>query len=792
MKKTLTSLLSLLALSSLFMFSSCQKETVGNGTQFRATMEGCTSKDGKTALNGTALNWVAGDEIAVYGTAGRGIYTATPQTPATVALFDNVSGETGDAPFRAYYPTTLTTDGIHVTLPAVQTTADGSLTEFPMYAQSGDNTLAFRNLCGALKLHLTKAGVSVSSIEVSTNTPINGQYTLRYTGVPVIDYESDGTNSTVLECENPQPIANGKDFYIYLPHGNYTDVEFTITATDGSVCTKHSKANVAIYITRSQYTTINLGENELVFVDPEELRQEVISNAEKVMDNVGSIFKYSETIEAMAAHLGEIKTMANVEDAWQDGEAICVKIKDGGVIMWSYYQEVNSTVDTTILDPLINRLQWALPLSKDGAICSEKSICILNAFDDSFEPNKTLLYNIIRRELYNLGWKTSIIERSKVTPHFIVNNISKYGMTIIGTHGGYFDRRHWLLTGMPWKEMKKSGEWDIWKEDNVRLNYVKRSDLLNAYVLISETYFQDYLLDNFPNNSIMFLDACSTLEDNDNLWQILRNKGLGCMVGYTKSIYSNGANSCLAAFIDALSCSSTTGEACRIANTYMPLIERTQFGLELKCCPENSDIIIVESPDDPDWVDLGLPSGLLWATRNVGATSPEDYGDYFAWGETTPKSYYDWSTYIYCNGDSRSLTKYCNNSSYGYNGFTDNLTILQPSDDAATANYGGRTPTKEEWEELRDNTTAIWTTQNGVNGRLFTGTNGNSLFLPAAGDRVHSSHGDAGNGGVYLSSSLPTSNPISEWMFFFGSSYHSVSSAGRFYGTPVRAVRSAE
>ena len=184
------------------MFSSCQKETVGNGTQFRATMEGCTSKDGKTALNGTALNWVAGDEIAVYGTAGRGIYTATPQTPATVALFDNVSGETGNAPFRAYYPTTLTTDGVHVTLPAVQTTADGSLTEFPMYAQSDDNTLAFRNLCGALKLHLTKAGVSVSSIEVSTNTPINGQYTLRYTGVPVIDYESNGTNSTVLECEN--------------------------------------------------------------------------------------------------------------------------------------------------------------------------------------------------------------------------------------------------------------------------------------------------------------------------------------------------------------------------------------------------------------------------------------------------------------------------------------------------------------------------------------------------------------------------------------------------------------
>lgn len=463
MKRIVSSLLSLLALSSFFMFSSCQKETVGNGTQFRATMEGCTSKDGKTALNGTALNWVAGDEIAVYGTAGRGIYTATPQTPATVALFDNVSGETGNAPFRAYYPTTLTTDGVHVTLPAVQNTADGSLTEFPMYAQSDDNTLAFRNLCGALKLHLTKAGVSVSSIEVSTNTPINGQYTLRYTGVPVIDYESDGTNSTVLECENPQPIANGKDFYIYLPHGNYTEMAFTITASDGTVCTKHSKANVAIYITRSQYTTINLGENDLEFADP-------------------------------------------------------------------------------------------------------------------------------------------------------------------------------------------------------------------------------------------------------------------------------------------------------------------------------------------DWVDLGLPSGLLWATRNVGATSPEDYGDYFAWGETTTKSVYLWSTYTYCNEVWYQLTKYCNDSDYGYNGFTDNLTILQPGDDAATANYGGRTPTDEEWAEMINNTTVTWTTQNGVNGRLFTGTNGNSLFLPAAGYRWNSSLISDGDWGVYWSSSFRTDLAYCAWDYGFRSSsdLNAVGNSNRYYGRTVRAVRSAE
>ena len=194
---------------------------------------------------------------------------------------------------------------------------------------------------------------------------------------------------------------------------------------------------------------------------------------------------------------------------------------------------------------------------------------------------------------------------------------------------------------------------------------------------------------------------------------------------------------------------------------------------------------------DKDWVDLGLPSGLLWATRNVGATSPEDYGDYFAWGETSPKEVYNWDTYRYCNGDYDQLTKYCSKSSFGYNGFTDNLTILQPGDDAATANYGGRTPTKEEWQELLNNTTVSWTTLNGVNGRLFTASNGNSLFLPAAGYRGVSSLYDAGSDGDYWSSSLYTDDPDYAWYFYFGSGDQDMSSSGRDNGHSVRAVRSA-
>ena len=137
-------------------------------------------------------------------------------------------------------------------------------------------------------------------------------------------------------------------------------------------------------------------------------------------------------------------------------------------------------------------------------------------------------------------------------------------------------------------------------------------------------------------------------------------------------------------------------------------------------------------------VDLGL--SVRWATCNVGAESPEEYGDYFAWGETEEKTNYAWSTYKWCNGSYNSLTKYCTDSSFGT---VDNKKVLDPEDDAATANWGGswRMPTLDELEELCNKCSWKWTLVNGVSGQKVTGPNGNSIFLPAAGYRD--------GGGVY-------------------------------------------
>lgn len=197
------------------------------------------------------------------------------------------------------------------------------------------------------------------------------------------------------------------------------------------------------------------------------------------------------------------------------------------------------------------------------------------------------------------------------------------------------------------------------------------------------------------------------------------------------------------------------------------------------------------------WVDLGLPSGTLWATMNVGATSPEDYGDYFAWGETKGynfgKTNFTWSTYKWCNGSETTLTKYCTSNNYGYNGFTDNRTYLYPEDDAALVNWGidWCMPTQKQFEELINSsyTTTEWTTVNGVNGRKITSkTNGNSIFLPAAGCRGTSLYEEVLRG-YYWSRTLNSDYPYDAWHLYFDSSRMYICRYYRNYGQGVRPVR---
>ena len=200
----------------------------------------------------------------------------------------------------------------------------------------------------------------------------------------------------------------------------------------------------------------------------------------------------------------------------------------------------------------------------------------------------------------------------------------------------------------------------------------------------------------------------------------------------------------------------------------------------------------VQPPEIPAYIDLGLPSGTLWATCNLGAETPEGYGDYFAWGETTAKSVFDWSIYDYCNGTYNTLTKYCSMSQYGNNGFTDTLTVLEPSDDAATVNLGEnwRMPTAEEFNELISNCTHQWTSINYTNGMYFIGPNGNKIFIPISDIRYDDSeYTPLFDEAYYWTSSLYTEDPRGAiYLYYYSDATCELRGVGRAYGMVIRPV----
>lgn len=201
----------------------------------------------------------------------------------------------------------------------------------------------------------------------------------------------------------------------------------------------------------------------------------------------------------------------------------------------------------------------------------------------------------------------------------------------------------------------------------------------------------------------------------------------------------------------------------------------------------------IQSSTNGDFVDMGL--SVKWATTNVGAAKPEEYGHYVSWAETETKQSYTWKTYKYYNvstylEETGWITKYCNNSDYGYNGFTDALSMLKYEDDYANAKLGGlaRIPTSKEWKELKQNCDWQWTARNGINGYLVTSRiNGNSIFLPASG-QIEYKQDYLNEKGYYWASDLHPLYSPDIYVFEIYSDRANTSSLSRHIGLTVRAV----
>lgn len=292
MRKTFIKSYTLLCLVALLTLASCQKDKL-TGSSFTATIEKCTDYNTKTVLSGQNLHWEAGDQIIIFNDyLQTGIYTAATGG-STTTTFDymqidgmidvgddaNYNEDNRPSGYYAIYPADImfmevtpeaTLGGI--TIPAVQQTTDGSLHGFPMYAESATKALSFKNILGLLKFTLQKDNTTITSISVTADHEINGKYYAQpnwpITGdVPALTYANSGTTTTTLRCGtgNGISIATSKDFYIYLPAGEYSSLTINITNSDGGFCTL--TANTTIPVVRSQYTTISLNDTDLEFTD---------------------------------------------------------------------------------------------------------------------------------------------------------------------------------------------------------------------------------------------------------------------------------------------------------------------------------------------------------------------------------------------------------------------------------------------------------------------------------------------------------------------------------------------
>lgn len=228
---------------------------------------------------------------------------------------------------------------------------------------------------------------------------------------------------------------------------------------------------------------------------------------------------------------------------------------------------------------------------------------------------------------------------------------------------------------------------------------------------------------------------------------------------------------------------------------YVTLDGQTLYGTVKSFTTEKVPVVT------PDAIDLGIVVNgkkIKWGSFNLGATKPEEYGDYYAWGETETKDNYSWSTYKLCNGSYSSLTKYNTSSSYGP---VDNKTVLETGpdgDDVASKKLGGkwRMPTDAEWTALQDNCTWTWTSDynnTGIAGRIVksnvSGYTDKSIFLPAAGYRSDTDLLNAGSYGYYWSSSLYTDYPYYARIVYFYSDYvYRYGYGYRCYGLSVRPV----
>lgn len=552
-------------------------------------------------------------------------------------------------------------------------------------------------------------------------------------------------------------------------------------------CSKDSEGNDVL--SNYQYS-YDLSEEQIIVID------KIVDVNRQVADFLQNV----EDIKDMDYYLDQLSSIDGVEKAWiEDNNELCVKINKGGIVSWAIRTEdVFSTSDNSYM---IN--QNAKPITRsttgNSGVCKNKQICVINqtSYDSHLNyVNEWLdeyVSDIKNSENGNI-FQIRKVNANDFTLDFVKDSLSRYGTIILVAHGAYGkggpgneEVLHWIGT----RDSKFDDEkFKYWKDGYLKIAY--ECDTINKGLapatigcfFFSEKYL-DYVLPSnfFQENSIMYNTSCHSLEDSRTMWDVLKSKGLGCYLGYDNTVRCNFALSGIDMFFYLLIEKGLySNDAYRMLESsdrirdpknkhanlvYCSTVDICYYGIQL--CPDENH---------PHMIDIGLPSGTKWACCNLGASKPEDYGNYYAWGTTVPIEELD-EDY---DEDEDEFPPLGNDGD-----------ISGTEYDVAFKTLGSpwRMPDWDMSQELLNECSKNWTTINGINGLLLTGPNGNYIFMPANGTWDDGTIKGLGLSGNYWTSELEDYFTTAHSLFFKGSessltSY--VSWSSYWYGHGVRAV----
>lgn len=802
----------ILALAAVALFSCTGKEAVdpeseGELVTIRAYQEGATETRTTLIDGGTQVYWEPSDEIKVFFNGSGGRFAAQNTENVTVATFSGslpvVVGANEGAgastktwglyPYRA--DAVLDGNTLVTTLPASQTARAGSFAKNMniTVAQSQGYDLAFYNVCGGIRFSLTTEGVKEVIFQGQNDEDIAGKVKLAFVdGVPAVQEVIDGQKSITLSAPYGDTFETGKWYYIVVLPGALSNGFKMTFNTETQYATLKSSGSKTIK--RGVFGSLADADEDLVYKDKE--------GGEPVTGNIvfaDPAAKYAcvakfDTNGDGEVSIEEAEAATTFEGLFADWKGVTsfdeIRYFKNVHSLSGVFQGCNKLVSITVPENII--ILGALAFdgcSSLESIYLPSSIMAIGSY--SFQDCSSLVSIDIPSNVTKIGQSafsgcsslTAVELPSGVTS--IDNNVFQNCTSLISVD---IPSGVESIGNRAFQNCSSLSSIDLPSQLMSLDQYAFSGCLSLTEVVIPEgvTSIPKYCFqDCLSLTSITIPAGVTSIDDyafcGVNIWKLelpssITSLGSYCFSGIAcillpstspVTIQSNAFDGVKGIFVPR-----------NMIDLYGVMTNWVNYSSQLypiDTYKEKNEFTLVTSGA----VDMGV--SVKWAACNLGATRPEEYGDYYAWGEIEPKETYRWDNYRF--GKYNALTKY--NS-------TDNKYILDLEDDAAHVNLGGnwRMPTLEEWEELEVRCAWERTTHEGTSGyKVFCVGSGESIFLPAAGywsDSFHDKYESAYDG-CYWSSTL-SSNPVTAFYLYLSSDGCGAPTNSRCIGFSIRPV----